>query len=213
MTLHIEALPPEQQDVLRELGPHVGEFNFYLAGGTALAIHLGHRQSLDLDWFTGQRVDDPLKLAGQLRERCAGLRTQSVERGALHGDVRGVRVSFLEYRHPLLTPPTTMAEFHCPIASLDDLAAMKLLAVDQRGTKKDFLDIHALGTLGWKLEDMLRLFRRKFAMDDISRVLYSLCYFADADQDPMPVMHTNVSWERVKSDIRHWVKTLATNES
>lgn len=213
MTLHAETLPPEQQEVLRELGPHVGQFNFYLAGGTALAIYLGHRQSLDLDWFTAERIDDPLKLAGQMQERCPSLKTRSVERGNLLGDVRGVRVSFLEYRHRLLVPATAAAEFHCPMASLEDLAAMKLLAVDQRGTRKDFLDIHALCTHGWKLEDMLRLFRQKFAVDDVARVLYSLCYFTDADQDPMPVMHQTVSWEQVKSDIRQWVKALARRPS
>jgi hypothetical protein len=83
--------------------------------------------------------------------------------------------------------------------------------VDQRGAKKDFLDIHALGTHGLSLSSMLEFFRRKFAVDDVSRVLYSLCYVSDADQEPMPVMHTDVSWEQAKSDIRQWVKSFTAN--
>lgn len=209
MNSHRARLPHAQVEVLRELGPHLQTLGFYLVGGTALALHLGHRQSVDLDWFTSSRLDDPLRLAGELSERGMALRLGAVERGALHGDVRGVRVSFLEYRHPLLRPASVWPDFACPVASLDDLAAMKLLAVDQRGCKKDFLDIHALGTHGLSLAHMLDCFRRKFSLDDVARVLYSLCYFADADQEPMPVMHTAVDWEQAKSDLRRWVKALA----
>ncbi len=208
MNGHRALLPPAQQQALRALGPHAQALGFYLVGGTALALHLGHRQSVDLNWFTSQRLDDPLRLAGELVDRGTELRTGAVERGALYGDVRGVRVSFLEYRHPLLAAALVWPDLGCPVASLEDLAAMKLLAVDQRGSKKDFLDIHALGTHGMSLESMLDFFRRKFAVDDVARVLYSLCYFADADQEPMPVMHTGVSWEQAKSDMRRWVKSF-----
>ena len=97
----------------------------------------------------------------------------------------------------------------CEIASLDDLAAMKLLAVDQRGAKRDFVDIHALAAHARPLAEMLELFRRKFAVEDVSRVLYSLTYFEDAEGDPMPRMLNNIAWEEVKADIRAWVKAIA----
>ncbi|NUQ61703.1 MAG: nucleotidyl transferase AbiEii/AbiGii toxin family protein [Pirellulales bacterium] len=207
-----EVLPPEQQEVLRELGRHAADFGFYLGGGTAIAIHLGHRQSLDLDWFTSQRIENPLDLARELQDRGVNLQAGSVARGTLHGDVRGVRVSFLEYRHSLIVPPADRPDLGGRIASLEDLAAMKLLAVDQRGAKKDFVDIHALGVQGRSLAEMFDLFRRKFAVDDVSRVLYSLSYFDDAERDPMPKMLTNISWEQVKTDIRAWVKGIAMVE-
>lgn len=211
MNRHSGLLPRAQQEALRELGPHAQALGFYLVGGTALALHLGHRQSVDLDWFTSRRVEDPLQLAGELQQRGVDLVVGTVERGALYGHVRGVRVSFLEYRHPLLSAALAWPDFGCPVASLNDLAAMKLLAVDQRGSRKDFLDIHALGTHGLSLASMLQCFRQKFGVDDVSRVLYSLCYFADADQEPMPVMHTDVSWEQVKADLRCWVKSFSAN--
>ncbi len=210
MSLHGETLPQEQVEVLRQLGRPASECGFYLGGGTAIAAHLGHRQSHDLDWFTSGQIDDPLALARELQERGAELRVEGIGRATLHGDVRGVRASFLEYRHPRLAPPIAWHEIGCEIASLDDLAAMKLLAVDQRGAKRDFIDIHALALQGRPLAEMLALFRRKFGVEDISRVLYALTYFEDAEDDPMPRMLSDIAWEVVKTDIRSWVKTIAT---
>jgi hypothetical protein len=209
MSLHAEILPREQQEVLRQLGRPATECGFYLGGGTAIAAHLGHRQSRDLDWFTGEHNEDPLALARELQEHGAELRVAGVGRAALHGEVRGVRASFLEYRHPTLAPSIAWRDVGCEIASLDDLAAMKLLAVDQRGAKRDFVDVHALAAHARPLAEMLALFRRKFAVDDVSRVLYSLTNFEDAEGDPMPRMLNDIAWETVKADIRTWVKAVA----
>jgi hypothetical protein len=209
--MHLEVLPPDQRNALRHLGPAAKESGFYLGGGTAVAVHLGHRQSLDLDWFTGDRVDQPLALATDFQSRGIDFRVGSVQRGTLHGEVGGVRVSFLEFRSPMLKPPLAWPAFDCSLASLDDLVAMKLLAVAQRGTKKDFLDVYALGGQGFSLREMLDLYRQKFAVADVARVLSSLCYFDDADPEPMPTMAIDVRWERVKDTIRSWVKSTVNS--
>lgn len=210
MSLHAEILPPQQQDVLRQLGRPATECGFYLGGGTAIAAHLGHRQSRDLDWFTTEHIEDPLSLARELQQRGAELQVEGIGRATLHGNVRGVRASFLEYPHPTLAPTVTWPAVGCEIASLEDLAAMKLLAVDQRGAKRDFIDIHALADAR-PLVKMLSLFRQKFAIEDVSRVFYSLTYFEDAEGDPMPRMLNDVAWEDVKKDIRAWVKAIAND--
>jgi hypothetical protein len=118
---------------------------FYLGGGTALAIHLGHRRSVDFDWFTQEHITDPLRLAQDLNDQGIVFVTRSIERGTLHGSVSGVQVSFLEYRYPLLQPLVAWPMFGCTLASPEDLACMKLSALAQRGAKKDFIDIYALG--------------------------------------------------------------------
>lgn len=133
------------------------------------AVHVGHRQSQDLDWFTDKRIEDPLSLAKELQDRGAGLRIGSVGLAGLHGEVRGVRTSFLEYPHPTLASNLAWPDIGCQLASLDDLAAMKLLAVDQRGAKRDFIDIHALVNNGRPLLEMLELYRRKFGVEDLTR--------------------------------------------
>ena len=210
MSFHAEALSATQSDVLRQLGPVMTERRFYLGGGTAVAIHLGHRRSLDLDWFSSERLADPLRLAQELRDEGILFTTSQVERGTLHGSVASVRVSFLEYRYESLAPFVFWPEMGCNLASLDDLAAMKLAAIAQRGAKKDFLDIYALGLRHVPLADMLRLYRRKYSVQDIGHILYGLAYFADADKERSPKLLWEDDWRNVKRTIQGWVRDFGS---
>lgn len=135
-----EALDAVQLAAARELGPHVDRRGFYLGGGAALALHLGHRRSVDLDYFLASEMGDPLLLASELRRGTPAFEITDTAPGTLHGHWSQVPVSFLEFRYPLLVPPLEWAEGACRVASLDDLAAMKLSAIIQRGHRKDFLD-------------------------------------------------------------------------
>ena len=134
-----------------------------------------------------------MRLAQEIRDDGVAFETDSLDRGTLHGRVFGVRVSLLEYRYPLLRTPTTCPELNCQLASLHDLAAMKLVAVAQPGSKKDFVDIYALATERLSLDEMLEAYRQKYTLDDVARVLYSLTYFDDADHQPMPRMLWDIS--------------------
>jgi predicted nucleotidyltransferase component of viral defense system len=182
---------------------------FYLGGGTALALYLGHRHSIDLDWFTQERIADPLRLAQDLRDEGVSFITGRIERGTLHGSVSGVRVSLLEYRYPLLEPHVSWPESECLIASLADIACMKLAALTQRGSKKDFVDIYALGLRYQPLPVMLRLYRQKYSVEDTVHVLYGLAYFHDADKERMPRMLWDTDWRTIKKTIQRWVREVA----
>lgn len=186
------------------------ERSFYLAGGTALALRLGHRRSVDLDWFTAAPVPDPLRLASDLKAAGLAFAVERTERGTLHGTLSGVRVSFIEYQYPPLRPPTTGSWPGAPagLASLPDIACMKLAAVAQRGSKKDFLDVYALGRR-IPLRRMLGLYRRKYSVGDIGHLLYALTYFDDADRERTPFMVAKWTWPRVKDAIRRWVIEVA----
>jgi hypothetical protein len=186
------------------LGPLMNARGMYLAGGTAVALRLGHRQSVDLDWFSPSPIDNPRGLAADIRAAGAPFTTLSVDRGTLHGEALGVRVSLLEYRYPPLHCPENLPGVDCQVASLDDLAAMKLVAIAQRGAKKDFVDVYALG-IRQTLGEALAAYRAKYSVDDVARVLYSLTYFDDAELDPMPLMLWKVGWEEIKSEIRRRV--------
>jgi hypothetical protein len=118
-------------------------------------------------------------------------------------------MALLEYRYVLLDDVQEWAEYGCTIASLDDLACMKLSAIAQRGAKKDFVDIYALGTHYRGLAEMLNSYRAKFGIEDIAHVLYGLAYFDDADQERMPRMLWDVSWRTMKRTIQQWVQELA----
>ncbi len=205
MTMHPQVMPPAQQAVLRKLGRLATEADFYLGGGTAAAIQLGHRRSVDLDWFTNEAIPDPLRLAARLQGRQFDLTVDSVDAGTLHAESDGVLLSFLEYRYPLLEPPAEWAGYGCRLASLADLACMKLSAIAGPGTKKDFIDVFALGRGGLGLGEMLDLYKRKFSIRDIGHVVMSLTYFDDAEAEDMPAMLWDVDWSDVKQSIEGWV--------
>lgn len=207
--LHPEVLPETERQALAALAPSASRAGFYLAGGTAVAIHLGHRQSVDLDFFTTSRIDEPLALAERLRSEGIALETGQVAPGTLHGRLFGVRSSFLSYAYPLLQPTLSWSEFSCELASIDDLACMKLAAVAQRGARKDFLDVFAIGKHRLPLGRMLELYQAKYGVRDIGHVLAGLCYFDDAEREPMPITLQPIDWSEVKSTIRSWVTASA----
>jgi hypothetical protein len=194
-----------QRRVLAKLGPLTEARRYYLAGGTGLALQLGHRRSVDFDWFTETALNDPLRLAREIQDDGVPLRVDQTERGTLHGRVSGVRVSFIEYRYPLLTEPLRLPGVPVPLASIEDIACMKLSAVTQRGARKDFVDLHAIGQR-LRLPEMLRLYQKKFGLRDVGPVLMALTYFDDADRERAPQMLHRTEWTDVKATLRRWVK-------
>jgi hypothetical protein len=191
-----EAVSPRVLDVADRLGPGPRELGFYLAGGTALALQIGHRESIDLDFFTpnpfpGQAVTELLVGAG------GEVRVAEVD--TVHGTVSGVKVSFFSYPYPLLVPLIPFRELL--LADVPDVAAMKTTAIAQRGTKKDFFDAFHILQLhspdqvkGWVLA--------KFGEARVNcyHVLRSLFFFEDAENDPEPMSRTGTRW----SDVKAW---------
>lgn len=213
MAFHAEVMPVTQQRMLRQLGNFTTERGFYLGGGTAIAIQLGHRRSVDLDWFTPGEIAEPLGLAGELRRSGFAFEVTSVEEGTLHGEVESVKLSFLEYRYPALNPPVEWTEFECRLAALEDLACMKLSAIGDRGAKKDFIDIYELGRTHFTLEQMLDFYQQKFDTRDIAHTIMALTYFDDAEEEDMPEMLWNVEWQEVKQAIEGWVRDYAHRQA
>ncbi len=208
IVIHAEVLPGRQMECLRALAPAATALGFHLAGGTAVALTIGHRRSVDFDWFIPRFPCSPVDLAESLARHGISLETTTLAEQTVHGLVAGVKVSFLEFRPPLLEPLVAWPEIGCRLASLSDLAAMKLLAVAQRGTRKDFIDVLAIARR-LPLGQMLECFRRRFGVTDTSRVLAGLCYFDDADTEPMPTMLVSLDWDAVKHELREMVRSAA----
>ena len=205
---HEETMSRSQALQLERLASVLGEDGWYLAGGTALAIYLGHRLSVDLGWFV-PALEDPLALAARIRDAGLSMEVRNIAKGTLEGTVGGVRVSFMEYRYPMLKKTTRWKEKGVALASLDDLAAMKLSAVAQRGSRKDFIDIYALGTKHRPLPGLLGCYSRKFGIAEPSHVLYGLAWFEDAERERMPRMIQHWTWALMKAEIQSWVKNLS----
>jgi hypothetical protein len=206
VSFHESILTPVQVSVLRALGPLAKSEGFYLAGGTAIALRFGHRRSIDFDWFapTFENTD---ALIAQIAKHGLALTVAQVEAGTIIGSIDGVKVSFFQYRYPLVDPLDFWPDFGVDIASVRDLQAMKLLAIAQRGSRKDFVDVHELLQQGAPLRDMLQAFNVKFSTDRIS-VLRGLAYFDDAEAEPMPEMLNAREWKTVRSDIVRAVRDV-----
>jgi hypothetical protein len=196
-----DSLPEVQRRVVPLLGPIARECGYYLAGGTAVALYFGHRESVDFDFFAA----DPTLCGQPLLDRLLTLgvkfQTTSLDPGTLLGSVDGVKISFIRYRYPLVAPVHALADPVLDVAAIPDLCAMKLSAADQRGTRKDFIDIHRLMIAGTALPAMLDYYRQKFATPNIQRALMGLTYFDDAETQPMPRTLIPMDWGKIKTDI------------
>jgi hypothetical protein len=131
VSFYPEILKPRQREVLYSLGPVATRHGFYLGGGTAIALHLGHRRSVDFDWFLQPLFEDPLELAREFQEEGIPFVTGWTRQTTLYGTVRGVRVSFFQFRYQLLGALVPWPEPGCELAALEDLACMKLSATSQ----------------------------------------------------------------------------------
>ena len=193
--MHQEVINQKTKCLLAVLEKSKAINNFYLAGGTALALQLGHRKSIDLDWFN-QKSFNTIKLKSDL-VKVGKIVIKSEEKDTLNLNLSGVRLSFINYPYKLLL--SLLNWQNIKIADYRDIACMKLDAVSSRGSKKDFIDLYFILQI-FSLPELLRLFDRKYKEIDYNRlhILKSLTYFIDADKEPMPIMLKRINWQTIK---------------
>ena len=206
VAFHETVLPRAQAELLRRAGPAARAAGFYLAGGTAVAIRLGHRRSVDFDWFTDASIPDPLALARTLASAGLNLQVLDTPPHTLHAEADSVRVSFLSYPYPKLRPLVHWPAFGCDLASLEDLACMKLAAISQRGARRDFVDIDALLSAGLDLGALLAAYREKYSVRDVGHLLAALAFFDDADKEAEPILLRDANWDELKKRLRARVR-------
>lgn len=174
--------------------------NIPLVGGTALALHYGHRQSVDLDFFTmksytSEEIVHRIKLYGDLQ----------ILKSARNINVflvNDIKVDFVNYNYPWLEEP--VQDSGITLATAKDIAAMKIAAITGRGSKKDFIDLYFLLNQ-FTLTEILKMYEAKYPDASIFLALKSLTFFEDAEIQPMPKMLIEVSWEKVKDKIQQIV--------
>ncbi len=206
-TWHTNVIGARQQAALAKLGPILRSHGAYLAGGTALALQLGHRCSVDLDFFVSSSQLDFAELERELLQSLPFVSLGS-EAKALHGKLHGVRVLAMKYEYPRLRPIRRCSPLSCDMAALDDIGTMKLAAICHRRTKKDFVDLWALLKSGKSLSRLCRDFREKFHVHDLAVLMRQLIYTDDVDDKRMPSMLWKTRWATIKADLRDCVDEL-----
>jgi hypothetical protein len=199
--MHDEALSPEQHSALLALAPTASD-GFYLAGGTGLCLQLAHRRSIVIDLFREADFDPASVLEGL---RAAGLTPSDVRTKAntLWFDLNGVPTSLMAFPYPSLHPPAPA--LGVPVASLEDIAAMKVEAIASRGARKDFVDLYFICSEGLTLPGAISAFERRFARahPDLAHRLKALTYFDDAEREPELLLLRPAPWPTV----RHFFET------
>lgn len=198
-------IAPHTLELLKQLCQEPYLKDCRLVGGTALALQYGHRASVDLDFFGsfGPEVDTLFNVLRPYAE------VQKIKDGP---NIKvffmdNIKVDFVNYSiYPWIDKP--IEDESLRLASPKDIAAMKINAIEGRGSKKDFVDIYFL-LQHYSLDEILSFYSQKFPNYSIYRALKSLIYFADADSKDMPTMFTDVSWDEIKTYIK---KTVAKFE-
>ena len=179
--------------------------DFYLAGGTALALQIGHRKSVDLDFFSS----DPVKktLLKILEEKFATVAPLVNSRDELTVLLDGIKVTFLYYPFVLLYP--TLPTAVVPLASVKDIASMKAYALGRRQSLKDYIDLYTIFSLGFiPFSDVLRDSQQKYG-DAFNDRLFSeqLLYTDDLEDE-------SIDWltePKTKEEVKDFFKTLLSD--
>lgn len=201
-----KAVSKSTRDALALLGDSKIFPRAYLAGGTACALYFGHRYSFDLDFFTNQEFATEI-VVKQL-EKLEGFKLQRTVKWTILGSFPGVKFSYFYYPYPLVGK--TLQFENINIASVEDIAAMKIAAVCDRGTKRDFMDLYFIVKKKFSLSIILDLYDKKYKKlsNNLYTILKSLHYFVDADQQSVQMIE-KISWEEVKEFFRREVKKLS----
>ncbi len=196
--MYPEILEGPQKSLLAQLAHALLPTDFYLAGGTALALHLGHRRSVDLDFFSSEPFENERLLL--LLRQIGAFQVRRNDPGTVTGQLEGVQASFIQYAYPMLDVPTK-PDFGPRVAGVRDIASMKLSAIMSRGSRRDFVDVYAVCQHGRGLDEVYGWFREKYrgVAYEPYHVAKSLVYFVEAEEERMPVMLKPYRWDETKA--------------
>lgn len=168
-----------------------------------MALQLGHRTSIDLDLFGHFSCDD-IELR-TLLTAYGQLQIISTSKNVKVFTIDGIKVDIVNYDSAWIDE--CVEHDGLRLASVEEIAAMKVRAIVGRGTRKDFVDLYYL-LQQFSMSHIMELFRKKYPEMNDFMVIRSLTYYEDAEQAPMPRMLTDVPWETMKEHINECVMQI-----
>lgn len=201
-----QVLPRGAKKALAILATRPESRAWYLAGGTALALQLGHRKSRDLDFFT-RNIFDPGELFRNVSSHFKKAELTRKAKNTLFCNLNGVKFSLFTYAYPRLMPTTDF--LGAKLASLQDIAAMKLVAISERATKRDYVDMFFLSKR-FSFEEMFQYYEKKFKVLANNKyvLIRALVSGYQCDEDEMPTMLANTDWRTIKKHLEAQAKPL-----
>lgn len=203
--MFLEVLDKKRKKLLSQL-IFLRKYGFYMAGGTALALQLGHRTSLDFDFYTEKKFDNE-KLLRELEKRFKDIKLIQNPEQTLIVKINGKEISFFHYPYPLIYSLVRNKEIPS-LASKKDIAATKVMAIIQRGTKRDFIDICFL-IKEFGLKEIFEIANKKYPSFNKYLALQALTYFKDAEKEKKKRKVTyikEVNWPKIKDFL---IKTVS----
>jgi predicted nucleotidyltransferase component of viral defense system len=203
--LQTETVEKQTFELLKRLMQDPFLSNFLLAGGTSLALQLGHRKSIDLDMFAYQEFD-ALEMEKHFLDNYNFVARRVFEKNTVLGYIDGIKVDFVSHLYPLLNQP--FIEDDIRMYSLQDIACMKLVAISDNGTRlKDFVDIAFLSTK-MSLNEMLSAYSKKYNRSNYFHAVKGLSYFGDIDFNVQIDLANNkkFDWEKIEKRIIEMIK-------
>ena len=194
--LYYETIHPDTLELLKKIQSLELFADTRLVGGTALALQIGHRKSIDLDFF-GEMSASLEEITLELSE-FAIAKPLSSSKSMRFLIVDGVKVDIVSYPYNWIDDP--VKENGIILSGVKDISAMKLSAITNRGTKKDFIDLYFLLKM-FSFNELIEFYLQKYTDAQLFTVLKSLTYFEDAEGDPLPVMIEPINWDEVKTTI------------
>lgn len=199
MRLCKDAVSADLWDLLQGLMAAEALSDFYLVGGTALALRFGHRVSVDLDLFTSDSFDS--EAVGDHLIHEYGMAEVTVQANTVSGWIRGIKVDCLAHRYSLVAGSECIDGVR--MLSTPDIAAMKLNAIANRGSKKDFWDLYELKR-NMSRQELLSYYTGKYPNGNRWTVERALSYFDDAEVEPDPMCLKGRRWDQIKEEIAAW---------
>lgn len=194
--LHKQTVSPKLLELIEILMQIEAFSDFNLVGGTALALQIGHRVSIDIDLFGTSEINE-IEFNEELSQ-LGKIHLIKKSKNILIYNINDIKVDFVNYNYPLLERPLKVDNIR--LASLKDIGAMKLNAISGRGSRKDFIDLYFLLNF-FSLDEILNFYNEKYIDGSEFLVLKSLQYFDDAENEDFPAMSQQISWEAVKTRI------------
>ena len=210
---HFDILSEEQKQIFSKLN-FTKEYGFYLAGGTALAFYLNHRTPQDFDFYS-QKTFEKLKLSKLFEKYYKNFEIEIIRDTSNSFEVRvkNTHLSFFHYPYELIRKLNSFREVY--IASLEDITAMKIIFIVQRGNFRDFIDIYFL-IKNFGLESIIEWTKEKYYFYSVILILKGLTCFKDAEKTIKEnksriKVFDDTKWKGVKNFILKEVRKFIAN--